>query len=179
MPIQTRTYPAPCLRAPGECAVRADKTQNLEKGIFGFDAKAKKATIVDSGNEPFQTSNGGLISQAVASVLKHPDETANKYLNIASFQPTLNQVLQIVEEETGSKWTVERQSSEELQKIGEEKLAKGDFSAFGQLLKVYIYRDGEGHPLKEGEKANKLLGLPEEEDIKGTLRKWLASAGAI
>lgn len=153
--------------------------QNLELGIFGFDAKAKKATIVDSGDEPFQTANKGLIARAVASVLKKPRETANKYLSIASFQPSLNQVLRIVEEETGGKWTVERQDTADLQRIGEEKLAKGDFSAFGQLLRVYLYRDGEGHALKEGEKANELLGLPNEEDLKGTLQKWLASAGSI
>lgn len=166
------------LRCPGTPPPsRPDKTQNLELGIFGFDAKAKKATVVDSGNEPFQTANKGLIAKAVASVLRKPQETANRYLSIASFQPTLNQVLQIVEEETGSKWAVDRQNTADLQKIGEEKLAKGDFSAFGQLLRVYLYRDGEGHALKEEEKANRLLGLPEEEDIKGTLRKWLAAAG--
>lgn len=157
----------------------SDKTQNLELGIFGFDAKEKKATIVDSGNEPFQTTNKGLIGKAVASVLKNPQETANKYLTIASFQPTQNQVLQIVEEESGSKWTVERQSTADLQKIGEDKLAKGDFSAFGPLLRVYLYKDGEGHALKEDEKANKLLGLPDEEDIRATLKKWLTSAGAV
>lgn len=151
----------------------------MELGIFGFDAKAKKATIVDSGNEPFQTTNKGLIAKAVASILKHPQETANKYLTIASFQPTHNQILQIVEEETGSKWTVDPQSTTDLQKIGEEKLAKGDYSAFGQLLRVYLFRDGEGHPLKEDEKANKLLGLPAEEDLRATLRKWLSSNGAI
>lgn len=152
----------------------------MELGIFGFDAKAKKATIVDSGDEPFQTANKGLIARAVAAVLKKPQETANKYLSIASFQPTLNQVLQIVEAETGgSRWAVERQDAAELQRIGEEKLAKGDFSAFGQLLRVYLYRDGEGHALKEGEKANELLGLLAEEDLEGTLRKWLASVGAI
>lgn len=148
-------------------------------GIFGFDAKEKKATIVDSGDEPFQTTKKDLIGKAVASVLKNPRETANKYLSIASFQPTHNQILQIVEEETGSKWTVERQSTADLQKIGEDKLAKGDFSAFGQLLRVYLFKDGEGHPLKADEKANKLLGLPEEEDIRATLKKWLASAGSV
>lgn len=155
------------------------ETQNLELGIFGFDAKAKKATVVDSGNEPFQTSNKALVAKAVAGVLKKPQETANKYLSVASFQTTHNQILQIVEELTGSKWTVERQDTAELQKIGEEKLAKGDFSAFGQLLRVYLYRDGAGHPLKEEDKANKLLGIPEEEDVKESLQKWLTWAGAI
>lgn len=119
-----------------------------------------------------------MISRAIASILKHPGETANKYLSIASFQPTLNQVLQVVEDETGSKWTVEHVSTQDLEKKGEEKLAKGDFSAFGELLRVYAFRDGQGHPVPADELANNLLGLPEE-DLRGSLRKWLASAGAV
>lgn len=98
---------------------------------------------------------------------------------MASFQPTLNQILQIVEDETGSKWTVDRVSTQDLQRRGEEKLAKGDFSAFGELLRVYLYRDGEGHPVPADELANGLLELPGEEDLRGTLRKWLATAGAV
>ncbi|ROW14205.1 hypothetical protein VPNG_04329 [Cytospora leucostoma] len=147
-------------------------------GNVSFDAKAKKATIYDSGNEPFQTTTVGLVAKAVASILKHPQETANKYLLIASFQPTLNQILQIVEEETSSKWTVEHVSTQDLQKLGEEKLAKGDFSAFGELLRVHLYRDGEAHPVPADELANKSLELPEE-DLKASLRAWLASAGAV
>lgn len=127
---------------------------------------------------PFQTTTIGLVAKAVASVLKHPKETANKYLLIASFQPTLNQVLQIVEEETSSKWTVEHVSTQDLQKAGEVKLSKGDFSAFLDFLKVHLYRDGEGHPVPANELANKSLELPEE-DLKASLRAWLASAGAV
>ncbi|KAK7738582.1 hypothetical protein SLS53_006103 [Cytospora paraplurivora] len=147
-------------------------------GHVGFDVKAKKATIYDSGNEPFQTTTVGLVAKAVASILKHPQETANKYLLIASFQPTLNQILQIVEEETSSKWTVEHVSTQDLLKSGEEKLAKGDFSAFRELLRVHLYRDGEGHPVPANELANKSLELPQE-DLKASLREWLASAGAV
>ncbi|KAG6367801.1 hypothetical protein INS49_001996 [Diaporthe citri] len=139
---------------------------------FGFDAKAKKATVYDSGNEPFQTSSLSLIAKAVASVLKHPQETANKYLSIASFQPSLNEILMIVEDETGAKWTVERISTQDLQKTGEEKLSKGDFSAFRELLRVHIHRDGGGHSVPEGELANGLLKLPKE-DLRDSIQKWL------
>ncbi|KAH8753862.1 hypothetical protein F5883DRAFT_632727 [Diaporthe sp. PMI_573] len=144
---------------------------------FGFDTKAKKATIYDSGNEPFQTSSLGLIAKAVASVLKHPQETANKYLSIASFQPSLNEILQIVEQETGAKWTVESLDTQDLQKTGEEKLSKGDFTAFRELLRVHIHRDGDGHSVPEGELANGLLELPQE-DLRDSIRKWLL-AGAV
>ncbi|KAJ4393872.1 hypothetical protein N0V93_003088 [Gnomoniopsis smithogilvyi] len=149
----------------------------LSNGMFfdylGFDGNAKKVTIVDSGNERFQTTTRKTIAKAVASILKHPQETANQYLSIASFQPTQNEILKAAEELTGSKWTVAHDNSAELQKIGEEKLAKGDYSAFLQLLRAYLYRDGEGHALKDSEKANKLLGLPEEEDLREELKNVL------
>lgn len=150
----------------------------LSNGMFfdylGFDGKANKVTIVDSGNERFQTTTRSTIAKAVASILKHPQETANRYLSIASFQPTQNELLKIAEEETGSKWTVAHEDTSELQKIGEDKLAKGDYSAFLQLLRVHLYRDGEGHALKDNEKANKLLGLPEDEDLRAEFKKLLA-----
>ncbi|POS69750.1 NmrA-like family protein [Diaporthe helianthi] len=148
----------------------------LSNGLFfhylGFDAKAKKAIIYDSGNEPFQTSSLELISKAVASILKHPRDTANKYLSIASFQPSLNEILQIVEHETGSKWSVERLDTKDLQKTGEKKLSNGDFSAFRELLRVHIHRDGDGHSVAEGKLANGLLELPQE-DLRDSIRKWL------
>lgn len=147
-------------------------SSSLTSVQFGFDAKAKKATVYDSGNEPFQTTSVSLIAKAVASVLKHPQETANKYLSIASFQPSLNEILQIVKDETGAEWTVERVSTQDLQKAGEEKLSKGDFSAFRELLRVHIHRDGDGHSVPNGELANELLELPKE-DLRDSIRKWL------
>lgn len=139
--------------------------------FLGFDGKGKKVSIVDSGNEPFQTSTKGFIAKAVAGILKHPKETANQYLSIASFLPTQNEILKIVEAETGSKWDVTKEDSTELQKDGEEKLSKGDFSAFFPLLRVQLYKDGEGQAPKASETANKLLGLPEKEDLKDAVKK--------
>ncbi|EOO02371.1 putative -like family protein [Phaeoacremonium minimum UCRPA7] len=151
---------------------------NLAKGIYGYDPKTKTATIYDSGNEHFQTSNGGLIAQAVASILKHPEVTANKYLSVTSFSPSRNEILKILEEETGTKWTVKHEATADLQRVGEEKLEKGDFSAFRELLLTYLHRDGSGHALKPEDSANELLELPQE-DLRATLRKWLADEGAI
>lgn len=151
----------------------------VNTGMFfdylGLDVKAKKFSIVDSGNNRFQTTTRSTIAKAVASVLKHPKETANRYLSIASFTPTQNELLKIVEEETGSKWDVTQENSGELTKAGEEKLSKGDFSAFLPLLRVLLYGDGESQAPKGDEKANKLLGLPESEDLKEAVRKTYLS----
>ena len=53
----------------------------MKASLLGIDLSAKRATIVDSGDEPFSTTNLDLIGQAVASILKKPDETKNQYLS--------------------------------------------------------------------------------------------------
>ena len=117
------------------------------------------------------------IGQAVAAVLQHLDETANKYIEITSFTPTQNEVLRILEEETGAQWTVNHIDATELQKKGEEKLARGDFSAFVELLRVYLFKDGIGNAPGPDESANALLGLPAE-DVRATIKTWLNEAGS-
>ena len=53
----------------------------MKASLLGIDLAAKKATIVDSGDERFSTTNLALIGQAVAGILKKPEETKNKYLS--------------------------------------------------------------------------------------------------
>jgi hypothetical protein len=106
-------------------------------------------------------------------VLKHPEETANKYIQVASFVTTQNEVLSLLEEETGTKWTVEKKNTADNQKLADEKLAKGDYSAFGDYLKVVLFGDGRGASPKESELANKELGLPKE-DLRATIKAVLA-----
>jgi hypothetical protein len=103
--------------------------------------------------------------------LQHPTETANRYLNIASFATTQNTILSILEEETGEKWTVTNAKTDDSFALAEEKLAKGDYSAFGDYLKPHLFKDGKGHsgvPL-----ANEELGLPKE-DLRATIKAALA-----
>ena len=109
----------------------------------------------------------------MAGVLSHPEETANKYLEVSSFNPSQNEIVRHLEELTGEKWTVNRLDTKELQRTGEEKVAKGDFSAFPQLLGVIQYGDGAGNAPGKGVRANELLGLPGEEDLRGQLKAWV------
>ncbi|KAL8365369.1 hypothetical protein RB595_004258 [Gaeumannomyces hyphopodioides] len=135
---------------------------------------------IDSGNEPFQASTRPFIGRAVAAVLRRADETtANKYLLVASFQPTQNEILSALETLTGAKWTVAaRADTAELQAEGERKLAAGDYSAFPHLLERWCYGDGVGHRVAPADDAGELLGLPKE-DLSEVLRAWLGSVGAI
>lgn len=53
----------------------------MKASLLGIDLSAKTANIVDSGDEPFSTTNLDLIGKAVVSILKNPEETANRYLS--------------------------------------------------------------------------------------------------
>ncbi|KAI1407157.1 NAD(P)-binding protein [Hypoxylon sp. FL1857] len=144
----------------------------LRFGTAGFNKDTKTAVIYDSGNEPVQASNLAFIGRAIAAVLSQPDKTANQYFSIASFNPSQNQILEIVEAETGERWNVEHATTAEQEKIGLEKLSKGDYSAFSNLLRRHIYADGANHAVKGEESANGLLGL-QEEDLAATVKEWL------
>ncbi|KAI1372384.1 NAD(P)-binding protein [Hypoxylon crocopeplum] len=146
----------------------------LDYGTAGFNKGTKTAVIYDSGNEPVQASNLAFIGRAIAAILSQPDKTANQYLSIASFNPSQNQILEIVEAETGEKWKVEHASTADQEHIGLEKLSKGDYSAFSNLLRRRIYADGANLAVKGETSANGLLGL-QEEDLTATIREWLRS----
>ncbi|KAI0466264.1 hypothetical protein F4859DRAFT_331215 [Xylaria cf. heliscus] len=145
----------------------------LEHGSIGLDKATKTATIYDSGNEAYQASNLPHIGKAIAAVLKHPEQTVDRYISIASFNPTQNQVLGIAEKLTGAKWTVNHVPASEQQQIGVEKLSKGDYSAFSNLLRKRVYGDGAGLAVEGPDNALDILGL-EGEDLEASLRAWLA-----
>ncbi|KAI1646992.1 NAD(P)-binding protein [Daldinia loculata] len=144
----------------------------LKYGTVGFNKDTKTATIYDSGDEPVQASNLAFIGKAIGAILSQPEKTANQYLTIASFNPSQNQILKIVEAETGEKWKVEHASTAEQEKIGLEKLSKGDYSAFSNFLRSRIYADGAGRAVLGDKNAIGLLGL-QEEDLAATVKEWL------
>ncbi|KAG5745424.1 hypothetical protein H9Q69_012340 [Fusarium xylarioides] len=155
----------------------------LSNGLFldsglksdrGFiNIKDRKIRITDSGNEPYSTTSLAFIGEAVVAILKKPEETKNKYLNIAGVTTTQNEVLKIVEQVTGDKFEVSHVTGAEQEKIGDEKIAKGDFSAFGNYLEQFLFADGAGHALKGDGNAIGLLGL-KEEDLEEVVKSVVA-----
>ena len=106
-------------------------------------------------------------------MLKHPAETANKYIDVSSFRTSQNEILSIAEEETGTKWKVTNVKTDGITEKADTKLANGDFSAFGDYLKVHFFKDGEGKSVSDDELSNGLLSLPKD-DLRGTIKKVLA-----
>ena len=114
----------------------------------------------------------------MSEILRHPDTTKNQYLSTASFNVSQNQLLAIVEELTGKKLAVTRVSSKDIYKTGEDKLARGDHSAFVDFLKVHFEADGAGNALTEEVSANEKLGL-QTEDVRAVVKGWLGGEGLL
>lgn len=141
-------------------------------GFFGFNLKNQTCTLFDSGNEPFSGTNLAFIGKCVAASLKKPEETANKFLTVASFTTTQNEVLRVIEEETGSKFAITNVKTSHLEKIGEEKAARNDPTAFVELLLQYVFADGANQAVAENS-ATTVLGL-QEESLRTTVKAAIA-----
>ncbi|PTD06608.1 hypothetical protein FCULG_00005918 [Fusarium culmorum] len=150
----------------------------LDSGLnssYGFiDIRNRKFRMIDSGNEPFSATSLNFVGKAVAAILKKPEETANRYLNIAGVTRTQNEILKIFEQVTGDKFDVSHVSSTQLERIGDEKIAQGDFSAFGNYLEQFLFADNAGNALKGDENAIRLLGL-QEENLEDVIKSVLAN----
>ncbi|KAF8859284.1 NmrA-like family protein [Acephala macrosclerotiorum] len=139
----------------------------LKTGFLGTSISNHTSTIIDSGNEPYITTTIPQIARAIVSILQHPSPTANKYLTILSFSTTQNKILAAAEEATGKQFEVNRVGADQWHKQGLEMLEKGDFRGIGRLWGFLFWKDGEGKIADaEGESANRLLGLPEEDMVE-------------
>lgn len=124
------------------------------------------ATIWDDGNKSFTFTNEKQLGQAVVAVLKHPEDTKNKYLYIASVETTQNKILAALEESSGRRWTVTKTTTETQVAEALKKLAAGDFSGAFALVRGTVFGNIPGlrsDYIKEEKIANDILGLEMEE----------------
>ncbi|KAF3811062.1 hypothetical protein GCG54_00010398 [Colletotrichum gloeosporioides] len=146
--------------------------QSITRGIYGIDLANKSIDIFDSGNQKVSTTSLVFLAEGIAAVLKHPDETANQYINIIEFDVTQNQLLKLFEEETGAKWTVKHKTADEVNEEGKRKLAAGGRFPFEEFLIKYHFADVPGHSIPEEGKANKVLELPQS-DLRDFVKGYI------
>ncbi|TXC01168.1 hypothetical protein FocTR4_00009320 [Fusarium oxysporum f. sp. cubense] len=130
----------------------------LKNGFLGFDP---------------QITNLAFIGKYVAASLAKPEATASKLLTIACFTITQNEVKRSIEEEIGSELTVANVKTSDLEKIGQQKLANNDPSAFIEYLSQYVFSDSAGQAVTENT-AVTVLGL-QEESLRETVRAAIAA----
>lgn len=139
-------------------------SRGLQTGFLEFDLKSQTATICDDGTNKWSTTTLSTVGKAVVSILLHPAETKNKYIYIASFTVSQNEVLAAVEKASGKKWEVIKTTSNEQMKIGQEKMIKHDYSGVKPLILAATYGEGRGSNFASGESlSNDMLGLPKED----------------
>ncbi|KAL7954709.1 hypothetical protein V8C34DRAFT_317042 [Trichoderma compactum] len=119
------------------------------KFLHGINPKDRIGTIVDSGNKPYAATHVSFIGEAVAAILKKPEETANKYLSIFSFAITQNEVLKSFEEETGSKFQITKLKGSDLIK------AATDIP----FVQYTFLSDDSRDPIDIGKNDAELLGI--------------------
>lgn len=116
----------------------------MTNGFLEYDIANKIATIWDGGNKRFTLTNEKDLGTAIASVLKKPEETANKYLFISSIETTQNEILAALEETTGVKWTVNATTTNVQVDAARQKLGAGDFSGAFTLVRATSYSNIPG-----------------------------------
>jgi hypothetical protein len=79
--------------------------------------------------------------------------------------------LKILEQETGAQFHITYVKTSDLEKTGDEILAKGMPGAFFQYALQWVFADGADHAIKDN--AAQYLGL-EQEDLRVTIKKVLS-----
>lgn len=146
--------------------------------MFGFliDVKNKKMQIFDDGNTPFTATPIPMVAEAVAAVLKNPEETKNTDIRVHGVKLTQNQFLEMAKKVVGEEgWTVTQASVQDTERQAYENLKKdpSDFMAWGiPMLYVAIYGPGLGGDFSSNN-DNKRLGLQEmsEADVEAMIRE--------
>ncbi|KAK0725131.1 hypothetical protein B0H67DRAFT_482519 [Lasiosphaeris hirsuta] len=147
----------------------------LDMGVFGIDFKNKTARVFDSGNQPASTCTLAFIGEATVAVLLHEEKTANKYIEVAEFNVTQNQIIAILEEESGAKFTISHEKTSDLARIGLEKISRGEYHAsFLDILQSITFVDGAPYAIPDDQLANKALGL-NSRDVRNVLKDYVKS----
>jgi hypothetical protein len=141
--------------------------------LLGFDIPAKSAIIYGGGDEPFNTTTLASIGAAVASVLSTPEKFKNKHLRISDFYVSQNEILAILEAETGSKFTLQQVDIEKLKADSYAALGRGEFNHVNILGVIQGAVFGQKSSARWGRvDDSESLGIPKKdltEDIKKVL----------
>jgi uncharacterized protein YbjT (DUF2867 family) len=117
-----------------------------------------------------------MVGRAVVAVLKHPEITVNRYVEVAAFEVSQKEILASLEKVTGKTFKVEEVSSAEKRRIGKEKMAREPKGSkdmlnggFKDLLQGTVFAGLDKH----GPIENRQLELPERESLDEVTAKIL------
>ena len=86
----------------------------LKVKFLGVDLTNQTATLIDGGNQKVIHTTLDTIVSAVVGVLSKPDNFKNRPVYIHDFFVSQREILEVVEEELGTKFTINHVKSEDL-----------------------------------------------------------------
>ena len=163
----------------------------MQRGLFGFDASKKTATLYsDSGR--FNSTSLPQAGRGIANLLSLPitntanpraslSHYANNFAYISSFlvsQDSLFTALQHATDTKESEWTVKHSTIAEWMQVCMEGMKKGDMRAGAGLTYAYYMGDDKGGNYEEKAKQDReVLGL-QEEDLDEAVARAVEAGGA-
>ncbi|KAI5456056.1 putative oxidoreductase CipA-like protein [Mariannaea sp. PMI_226] len=149
----------------------------LAPGLWGIDAKARKATLWKGAEAKINTASINHTGEAIAAALALPEADLAKYKNKAVYTPSLyvnqREILDAVQKATGTTdadWDIQSRDVNEVAKEYEEKIAQGD--GFAPFVKFFVthFLEGSGGDFNhkvDPEEIKKLeaLGLGREDIV--------------
>ncbi|KAL8860196.1 MAG: hypothetical protein Q9178_003460 [Gyalolechia marmorata] len=145
----------------------------LDWGImvgFIMNLKDRSIDLFDGGDRYFSATTIATIGKAVAGVLHHPEETANRAVYIHDTATTLKKLSALGKKATADKpgeWKENVVSIEDLYQQGWAELKKPQPDPNGfifNFLKTSIWGDGYGNHFEQTDNA--LLGIKEMSDVE-------------
>ena len=134
----------------------------LKVGFLGFNHVDKTATVIDSGNATFSTTNLSQIGFAVVKALENAEATKNQYVYVSGFQTSQNELVAAIEKIMGEKYAINRVSAKDHAAKGNELLQKGDFHGIGLLIQAITFGDEQLGDLRPAGLWNDKLNLTPE-----------------
>ncbi|KAI0179400.1 NAD(P)-binding protein [Hypoxylon sp. FL1284] len=95
----------------------------------GFDVEAKRAVVVGSGDDKIGFTSMPDVGKLVVASLRHPEASLGKILKVQSFVTTPNAIVQELEKQTGTKWTVDHVTNQRLRDLEKENWEKNSPTA--------------------------------------------------
>lgn len=162
----------------------------MQRGLFGFDATAKTATLYSDSGE-FNSTSLPQAGRGIANLLSLPitntsnpraslSHYANNFAYVSSFLVSQTSLFAALQRATGTKeseWTVKHSTIEEWMGVCMEGMKKGDMRAGAGLTYAYYMGEGKGGNYESKAKEDReILGLQEEDLDEAVARAVQAGA---
>lgn len=135
-----------------------------------FDVKARKATLLGTGDEKISFTSERDVGRLLVAALKTPDNGHERILKVNSFTTTGKEILAEFEKQTGAKWEVSHTPVDTLKKTESEAWeTNSPFKTMYTLRRIWV----EGKTLYKENDAQK-LEFSEPETFEEQVAKAIA-----